>query len=93
MPYAFDELYTLNMEIPKNYVVEEIPKSARVSLNDGEGFFEYMVAVNDGNIQLRTRVALNKAFFSSEEYASLRDFFGYIVKKHSEQIVLKRKKP
>ncbi len=92
MPYAFDETYILNMEIPKDYTVEEIPKSAKVSLNENEGLFEYIVAATADRIQLRTRVMLNKAYFLPEDYASLRDFFGYVVKKHSEQIVLKKKK-
>lgn len=92
MPYAFDETYILNMEVPKNYMVEEVPKSAKVSLNENEGMFEYIVGVKADKIQLRTRVMLNKAYFLPEDYASLRDFFGYVVKKHSEQIVLKKKK-
>lgn len=92
MPYAFDETYILNMEVPKNYMVDEIPKSAKVSLNENEGLFEYIVGVTADKIQLRTRVMLNKAYFLPEDYASLRDFFGYVVKKHSEQIVLKKKK-
>jgi hypothetical protein len=92
MPYTFDEIYILNMEIPKGYVVEEIPKSAKVSFNDGEGFFEYLINKSNEGIQLRSRIVMKRANFSAEEYNSLRDFFGYVVKKHSEQIVLKKKK-
>lgn len=92
MPYTFDETYLLTMEIPQNYTVEEIPKSAKVSFNDGEGFFEYIINKSADHILLRSRVVMNKANFSAEDYNSLRDFFGYVVKKHSEQIVLKKKK-
>jgi hypothetical protein len=34
---------------------------------------------------------MNKAWFAPEEYSSLRDFFGFVVKKENEQIVLKKK--
>ncbi len=92
MPYTFDETFVLSMEVPKDYSVEEIPKSARVSFNENEGAFEYSIANQDNVIRLRTRVLLKKANFLPEDYASLREFFSYIVKKHSEQIVLKKKK-
>ena len=92
MPYTFDETYILNMEIPKGYVVEELPKSAKVSFNEGEGLFEYLINKSDVGIQLRSRILMKRANFSAEEYNSLREFFGYVVKKHSGQIVFKKKK-
>ena len=91
MAYAFDETYVLNMEIPKGYVAEEIPKSVKVAFNEDEGAFEYLVQKSEDNIQFRARVRLNKATFTPEDYSSLRDFFGFIVKKENEQIVLKKK--
>jgi len=92
MPYAFDETYVLNMDIPEGYVVDEIPKSAKVTFNDDEGFFEYLTAKDDNGIQFRCRVKINKANFKPEDYATLRDFFGFVVKKESEQIVFKKKR-
>jgi hypothetical protein len=92
MPYTFDETFVLNMEVPKDYTLEEIPKSAKVSFNDGEGIFEYLIAKDNDKIQLRSRVVLKKAYFLPEEYEPLREFIGYVVKKHSEQIVFKKKK-
>jgi len=92
MPGAIDETYILNMEIPEGYVVDEMPKSAKVLFNEDEGYFEYMIVKNADNIQFRTRVQLKKANFTPEDYNTLRDFFGFIVKKESEQIVFKKKK-
>lgn len=92
MPYAMDEMYNLTMDIPNGYVVDELPKPAKVSFNDGEGFFEYLIVKGEDNIQFRSRIRLNQANFKSEDYASLREFFGFIVKKQSEQIVFKKKK-
>jgi hypothetical protein len=91
MPFTFNETYILDMEIPKGYVVDEIPKSARVNFNDNEGMFEYIISNDGKNIRLRSRIVLNKATFIPEDYDSLREFFAFIVKKHSEQIVLKKK--
>lgn len=90
MPYALNENFVLKMDIPKGYAIEELPKSSRVKFNEDEGMFEYLVAKDANSIQLRSTVKLNKATFLPEDYQSLRDFFGYIVKKHGEQIVLKK---
>ena len=92
MPCATDEMYTMNMEVPDGYTVDEMPKSAKVLFNDDEGSFEYLIQKNDNNIQFLSRIKLKKANFKPEDYASLREFFGFIVKKQGEQIVFKKKK-
>jgi hypothetical protein len=71
-------------------VVEEMPKSARVAYNGDQGSFEYLIGHQENTIQLRCHLKLNRAYFTSDDYASLRDFYGFIVKKESEQIVLKK---
>lgn len=92
MPYCFDETYVFTMEVPQDYIVEEIPKSAKVNFGDKDGSFEYMIDKSGDNIRLRSRVKLNRAVYSPEEYNDLREFFSYVVKKHAEPIVLKKKK-
>lgn len=90
MPYVTDEVYVFSMEIPEGYTVDELPKSARVVFNVDQGLFEYLIARQDNMIQLRCHLKLTKAYFPAEDYSSLRDFFGYIVNKENEQIVLKK---
>lgn len=90
MPYAMNETYLLNMEVPTGYKVEEVPKSTRVMFNGDEGMFEYIISGAGDRIQLRTRLLLDKATFQPEDYQSLRDFFAYVVKKQGEQVVLKK---
>jgi hypothetical protein len=52
--------------------------------------FEFLIVNQGGQIQLRCRLKLSKAWFGADDYSSLRDFFAYIVKKENEQIVLKK---
>ena len=92
MSYPVHQLYVMNMETPPGYVIEELPKSARVSFNDGEGSFEYLIQKNEFGFQLRTSVYMKKAYFSAADYSALREFFGFVVKKQNEQIVFKKKK-
>ena len=90
MNYTIDRTYIFSLMIPDGYVVDELPKSAKVAFNGDQGYFEYLIANQGGQIQLRCRVKLSKAWFPPEDYSSLRDFFAYIVKKENEQIVLKK---
>ena len=90
MPYCIDRTYVMNMQVPQGYKVDELPKPARVTLNDNEGSFEYLIQQNGDNIQLRCRTKLNKANFEPEDYETLRNFFAFVVEKQGEQIVFKK---
>lgn len=90
MSYASDDLYVFTLQIPDGYTVEEMPKSTKAALNGGDGSFEYLIGAQNGTIQMRCRLKLNKANFGPEDYASLRDFYAMVVKKEAESIVLKK---
>lgn len=90
MPFTMYQIFVLNMELPKGYEVDELPKSTRVMLNDHEGTFEYIISSSGGRLMLQSKIDIKKAVFQAEDYQTLRDFFGHIAKKHSEQVVLKK---
>lgn len=92
MPYAIDETYLLRLDVPKGYVIDELPKQIMVKLNEyDDGVFEYRLSESNGAISLRSRIRIKRAFFMPDEYDMLREFFNLVVKKHSEQIVFKKK--
>jgi len=90
MSYTVDEIYNLNMEVPKGYKLDELPKSVKLKLDGNDGTFEYIVAADANLIQMRCTLKISKANFSSDSYQTLRDFYAYVVKKESEQIVFKK---
>ncbi|MCU0334078.1 MAG: DUF3857 and transglutaminase domain-containing protein [Chitinophagaceae bacterium] len=92
MPYASSEMFIANIEIPKGYVVEEIPKSTKVNLFENDGFFEYIVSKDAERVMLRCRLVIHKADFIADDYEPLREFFSYVVKKQQETIVFRKKK-
>jgi hypothetical protein len=93
MPYGFDRAYNLQMEVPEGYVVDELPKSMVVKMNEAEeGMFEYRISQSGTSISFRCRIQLKRAYFDPDEYEMLREFFNMIVAKESEQIVFKKKK-
>ena len=83
MPYCIDESYVLNMQVPEGYAVDEIPKNSRVLLNESDGMFEYLITANQNQLQMRTRLKLNKALFEPEDYQTLRDLYALYGKKTS----------
>jgi len=92
MPYTIDQTFSLQMEVPAGYVVDELPKQALVKFNDEQdALFEYRVSLSGQTISFRTRLVFRKAFFLPEEYEVLREFFALVVKKEHEQIVFKKK--
>lgn len=92
MPYAIDETYLLRLDVPKGYVVDELPKQLMLKLNeDNDGVFEYRISESNGIISMRSRLRITRTYFLPEEYEMLREFFNYVVKKHNEQIVFKKK--
>ena len=90
MPYAMNETYVFDLEIPAGYKVDELPKSQRVKLNENEGTFEYLIENADGHIRLQSTIRLRKATFPPEDYDNLRRFFSAVISKQAEQVVLKK---
>jgi hypothetical protein len=90
MPYAKDEMYVLNMEVPNGYKIDELPKSARIDLTEGSGRYEYSIQSSGNNIQFVSKLVLKKTFFLPEDYQTLRNFFADIVKKQGEIIIFKK---
>lgn len=90
LPYTTNQVYVLNMQIPKGYTIEELPKSIRANFNDKDGMFEYLIGTNEDQIQFRCRLLINKTFFDADQYDNLRNFYDMVLKKESENIVFKK---
>ncbi|MEA5461827.1 transglutaminase domain-containing protein [Arcicella sp. LKC2W] len=86
-----DETFVATYTIPAGYVIEEIPKSIKVSLPEDGGRFMFVIGTQDqGKITVSSKISLKKTTYLAEEYESLRKFYDQIVQKHAEQIVLKK---
>ena len=87
-PYIYQENCTLT--IPGNYKVEEIPKTIKIILDDNKGKCIYQVLQDGNKIQLNYRFELNQIVFPQTDYTAIRDFYGQVVTKNLEMIVLKK---
>ncbi|HUR64763.1 MAG TPA: DUF3858 domain-containing protein, partial [Chitinophagaceae bacterium] len=91
LPYRINELYTLNMEIPDGYVVDEMPKPIKLSFNTNT-IFDYAISQAAGRLTLNYKLDLGTTVFFPSEYDALREFFGKVVARLNEQVVFKKKK-
>lgn len=88
-PYIYSA--TCSIVIPDGYEIVELPKSQKMLLNDNQGYCTYQIGQNGVYIQLRYKFEINQTIFPNTDYPSLRDFYGQVVTKNTEMIVLKKK--
>ena len=92
MPYREDYEYVINLEVPKGYSVDQVPRSEKAILDSGNsGVYEYLVETDSAKIQLRCRLRIKKTQFGIGEYKSLRDFYAFVIRKEKEEIIFKKK--
>ncbi len=88
--YPRKETYTYRIAIPFGYVVEELPETMAIALEDRSCFFSYRVMAAGQQVQIIVDIEVNKPFFSFEEYPYLREYFAHLVEKQAEMIVMRK---
>lgn len=91
LPMPTNERYVLAMVIPEGYEAVQLPPPIHVKLPGESGEFVYQSQVVGPFLQLVSTITLNQTVFMPNEYSAVRTFFDYIVGKHGEAIVFRRK--
>jgi len=92
MPYKISQRYTVHIQIPEGYQVEEMPAPLSAGINGKkDAAFDYTVTAANGKLTIQYGLEITKTYFKPEEYKSLREFFSNIAAKLEEQIVFKKK--
>lgn len=92
MPYNQHDIYTVNIEVPDGYKVDEMPKAVSLKINTGgDAVFDYRISETGGVITMNYKVEFKRTGFSANEYNLLREFFNGIVSKLNEPVVFKKK--
>ena len=77
-------------DVPEGYIVEYMPEGNTIGLPEKATLFSYSAKVIGGKITVISRIKITKTMFMGDEYEALKEFYNLIIKKHSEQIVLKK---
>ncbi|MBX2842525.1 MAG: hypothetical protein KTR26_12200 [Flammeovirgaceae bacterium] len=83
--------YSLELDLPEGYDVEELPQSVAIALPNKGGRFNYQAIKSGNKLQIISSMKISKPIFLPQEYAYLKEFFIQVISKQSEQIVLVKK--
>lgn len=91
LPYSISDQIISNIEIPKGYTIEELPKDAGYTLPNKAGSLLFMAKqTSENSIQVISKFKLNNQYFDPETYATIKEFFALVVESHNQQVVLKK---
>jgi hypothetical protein len=91
-PYPFRDEFILDLTLPTNYEIEEMPQSATATLSKKGGKFDYTATKTENGMRLNIKIEVNQLFFEAKDYSMVKAFFNQIAVKQAEQIVLRKKK-
>lgn len=90
--FTYPRIYKdiITYDLPEGYTVDEKPADLILALPDGKTRFTYRIAANGKSLQVMSTLSISKSIYSTEEYKLLKEFFGQMVQKQAEKIVLKK---
>ncbi len=86
-PISLD--YTYIYTLPEGFVVDELPKSTRVSNVDRTMDFLWNSATIGNSITISLRFNITKPFFSTQQYEDVKSFFDYFIDYQNQLIIIK----
>lgn len=89
--FPIKDFYRFSIKIPEGYIVESMPQSLNLVMEENMGSFKYSVLENGGVLQFVYNLEINTPIIQSEFYPHLKEFFNQIVLKQNEKIVLAKK--
>ena len=85
------EQFSFTLHLPANYVVDAPPKVINLALPDKGGKFQTFYEAGAGSFTYSHILQFNKAVYSPEEYAALKEFFNRIILFEKDQVRLNKK--
>jgi hypothetical protein len=81
--------YSINIEIPENFQVVELPQLKRLSLPEKSGTLIFSVLQKDArNLSVQYRINFSRAEYPSGFYPFLKEFFNAIIEVQSQSIIV-----
>jgi len=89
--YPEDDRINVTIVVPKDYVLDEVPKSERFVYDDNLIDFSYLVQkVDENHVQIAYRFKLDACIIPADRYADLRDFISKVYAKCQEVLIFKK---
>ena len=81
---------TVYVKLPESYVVESLPESSKISVNNNGAMFKLVVIASGSYLKIDSELQINTILYLPDEYDTLKEFYNQIVQKNLETIVLKK---
>ncbi|PKQ60877.1 hypothetical protein BZG02_17935 [Labilibaculum filiforme] len=91
--YPISVSYLLILELPENYILEEQPKSSKITLPDNGGEYTYQVNYSNNKVVVKYAFSTDKTQYVPSEYEYLKEFYNQIIAKENQILVLKKTEP
>jgi Transglutaminase-like superfamily/Domain of Unknown Function with PDB structure (DUF3857) len=89
--FPYQDRYVFTITIPEGYEIASVPEALTMGMEENIGSFRYNSVVKGNMIQLGISLDINYSNVSQDFYKTIRDFFGKMIAKQNEKIVLKKK--
>ncbi|MCH3884246.1 transglutaminase domain-containing protein [Tenacibaculum aquimarinum] len=80
----------VSIQIPEGYKIETTPDNLAIGLPDDLGFFKFQITPSGNKIKIQSVLQFNSAIIKPEYYTILKDFYGKVIDKQLEKIVLSK---
>ena len=90
LPYPESLTYSMTLEIPDGYAVEELPEKTNLSVPTIGGRIQFLAQQMGSTVNVSYRISLDKVLILPEEYPDLRLFWETAVGIEKSTIVLKK---
>ena len=84
--------YRININLPKGYKVESLPKPGAFMMPDNLGMFKFNISAQGNTVQLAVETQISQSIILPMYYDTLKAYFSQLVEKEAEQIVLTKVK-
>lgn len=80
--------YMVNIKVPEGYTVEYLPNSEVLEFKEANIKFTFLIQQNGNFLQLKAQLDIINPLILPKDYKDFKLFYGKIVEKQAEQIVL-----
>ena len=82
--------YLISINIPEGYVIESLPESIAIGINQKQVTFKFALSANEKQITVKVNLDINSTVIPLEDYDNLKQFFKLVIEKENEKIILKK---
>ena len=90
LSYPRRQFYTVTLELPEGYAVQEAPRNVRIMLPDSAAMYQRLIETQGGELVVQYQLVIRQSRFEPDSYEAIRSFFEQVVATEAQQVVLKR---